>query len=374
MRVQPSYVIPCLPPTDIDFQTTEILIALIDAHRYLAELKGCADSIPNQTILINTLALQEAKASSEVESYVTTQDELFQADLHISEWISPAAKEVFRYREALMHGFEKMRAQQGILSNATLIDLFQLLKGSNEGFRQHSGTVLKNEKTGSTIFVPPQDGAEIHKHMRALENFINTDEPGELDSLIKMAIIHHQFESIHPFSDGNGRIGRILCVLYLVHSGLLNTPVLYLSRYINQYKSDYYRLLQAVRDTAGHALSNAEAWRAWVVCLIRGVAQTAKQTVWQVNAMRELMAQTKQRMRNEVPKLYSQDLLNNLFRHPYTRIEFVQRDLNITRQTAARYLRELVKVGLLQEHSQGKHLYFINQPLVQLLLQGEQEC
>lgn len=374
MRVQPSYVIPCLPPADIDFQTTEILIALIDAHRYLAELKGCADSIPNQTILINTLALQEAKASSEVESYVTTQDELFQADLHISEWISPAAKEVSRYREALMHGFEKMRAQQGILSNATLIDLFQLLKGSNEGFRQHSGTVLKNEKTGSTLFVPPQDGAEIHKHMRALENFINTDEPGELDSLIKMAIIHHQFESIHPFSDGNGRIGRILCVLYLVHSGLLNTPVLYLSRYINQYKSDYYRLLQAVRDTAGHALSNAEAWRAWVVYLIRGVAQTAKQTVWQVNAMRELMAQTKQRMRNEVPKLYSQDLLNNLFRHPYTRIEFVQRDLNITRQTAARYLRELVKVGLLQEHSQGKHLYFINQPLVQLLLQGEQEC
>ena len=150
--------------------------------------------------------------------------------------------------------------------------------------------------------------------------------------------------------------------------------MLYLSRYINQYKSDYYRLLQAVRDTAGHALSNAEAWRAWVVYLIRGVAQTAKQTVWQVNAMRELMAQTKQRMRNEVPKLYSQDLLNNLFRHPYTRIEFVQRDLNITRQTAARYLRELVKVGLLQEHSQGKHLYFINQPLVQLLLQGEQEC
>lgn len=374
MRVQPSYVIPCLPPADIDFQTTEILIALIDAHRSLAELKGCADSIPNQTILINTLALQEAKASSEVESYVTTQDELFQADLHISEWISPAAKEVSRYREALMHGFEKMRAQQGILSNATLIDLFQLLKGSNEGFRQHSGTVLKNEKTGSTIFVPPQDGAEIHAHMRALENFINTDEPGELDSLIKMAIIHHQFESIHPFSDGNGRIGRILCVLYLVHSGLLNTPVLYLSRYINQYKSDYYRLLQAVRDTAGHALSNAEAWRAWVVYLIRGVAQTAKQTVWQVNAMRELMAQTKQRMRNEVPKLYSQDLLNNLFRHPYTRIEFVQRDLNITRQTAARYLRELVKVGSLQEHSQGKHLYFINQPLVQLLLQGEQEC
>lgn len=374
MKIQPTYAIPSLPPAHVDFQTTEILTALISAHRHLAELKGCADSIPNQTILINTLALQEAKASSEVESYVTTQDELFQADLHIPEWISPAAKEVSRYREALMQGFKKMRAQQGILSNATLIDLFQLLKGSHEGFRQHGGTVLKNEKTGSTVFVPPQEAAEIHKHMRALENFINTSEQCELDPIIKMAIIHHQFESIHPFSDGNGRVGRILCVLYLVHSQLLNTPILYLSRYINQYKTDYYRLLQTVRDTSGDTKANTEAWHAWALYLIRGVAQTAKQTVLQVNAMRALMAQTKQRMRSEVPKLYSQDLLNNLFRHPYTRIEFVQNDLNITRQTAARYLRELVKVGLLQEHSQGKHLYFINQPLVQLLLQGEQEC
>ena len=176
MRFQSTYAIPDLPPAGINFATTEVLGALIPAHRYLAELKGCADSIPKQAILINTLVLQEAKASSEVESYVTTQDELFQADLHIAEWISPAAKEVSRYREALMHGFTRMREQQGILSNATLIDLFQLLKGSHEGFRQHGGAVLKNERTGAIVFVPPQDGALVQKHMRVLELFVNGDE------------------------------------------------------------------------------------------------------------------------------------------------------------------------------------------------------
>lgn len=373
MALQPSYPIPDLPSPGVDFQTPELLKALVAAHRHLAELKGCAASIPNQGILINTLALQEAKASSEVESYVTTQDELFQADLHIAEWVSPAAKEVSRYREALTHGFERMRAQQGILSNSTLIALFQLLKNSSETFRTSGGTVLKNEKTGATVFVPPQDGAQVQAHMQALEQFINDEAACNLDPIIKMALIHHQFESIHPFSDGNGRIGRILCVLYLVHAGLLDTPVLYLSRYINQHKPDYYRLLQAVRDAAGNAAASAASWQAWVIFMLHAVAQTARQTVRLVGGMRDLMAETKRRMRADVPRLYSQDLLNNLFRHPYTRIEFVQRDLGITRQTAARYLRELAKVGLVQEHSQGKHLYFINAPLVQLLVQGERE-
>ncbi|MCV2217687.1 Fic family protein [Thauera sp. Sel9] len=367
MALQGNYVIPELPPAGMDFHTPELLKALVTAHRHLAELKGCAASIPNQGILINTLVLQEAKASSEVESYVTTQDELFQADLHIAEWMSPAAKEVSRYREALMHGFERMREQQGILSNGTLIGLFQLLKNSSEAFRSSGGTVLKNEGTGATVFVPPQDGESVLAHMQALERFINDETVCDLDPIIKMALIHHQFESIHPFSDGNGRIGRILCVLYLVQAGLLNTPVLYLSRYINQHKGDYYRLLQAVRDET----PNAAAWHDWVRFMLYAVAETAQRAVQLVGGMRELMAETKRRMRTNLPKLYSQDLLNNLFRHPYTRIEFVQRDLSITRQTAARYLRQLAQVGLVQEHSQGKHLYFINVPLVQLLAQGE---
>lgn len=368
MAVLPNYVIPLLPPPNVDLQTPALLTALVAAHRHLAELKGCAASIPNQDILINTLALQEAKASSEVESYITTQDELFQADLHLAEWVSPAAKEVARYREALTYGFARMREQQGILSNGTLIDLFQLLKNSGEGFRTHAGTVLKHEKTGATVFVPPQDGATILVNMQALERFINDPAASDLDPLIKMALIHHQFESIHPFSDGNGRIGRILCVLYLVQAGLLGTPILYLSRYINRHKSDYYRQLQAVRDDAP---DNAAAWQAWVMFMLEAVAETAQQAVQLVGGMRDLMAETKRRMRTDLPKLYSQDLLNNLFRHPYTRIEFVQQDLGITRQTAARYLRQLAHIGLVQEHSQGKHIYFINTPLVQLLVQGE---
>lgn len=368
MALQASYAIPDLPPAGIDLQTPELLRELVAAHRHLAELKGCAASIPNQRILINTLALQEAKASSEVESYVTTQDELFQADLHIPEWMSPAAKEVSRYREALTHGFERMQQQQGILSNSTLIALFQLLKNSSEGFRNAGGTVLKNERTGATVFVPPQDGASVLAHMQALEQFINDEAACDLDPIIKMALIHHQFESIHPFSDGNGRIGRILCVLYLVQTGLLDTPILYLSRYINRHKHDYYQLLQAVRDE----VPNTAAWQVWVKFMLRAVADTAQRTVRLVGGMRELMAQTKHRMRTELPRLYSQDLLNNLFRHPYTRIEFVQHDLGVARQTAARYLRQLAQANLVKEHSRGKHVYFINVPLVQLLVQEEQ--
>lgn len=369
MTLQATYAIPELPPNWVDFQTPELLKVLVSAHRHLAELKGCAASIPNQAILINTLALQEAKASSEVESYITTQDELFQADLHIAEWVSPAAKEVSRYREALTRGFERMRHQQGILSNGTLIALFQLLKNSSEGFRTGGGTVLKNEKTGATVFVPPQNASSVQEHMGALERFINDETVDDLDPLVRMALIHHQFESIHPFSDGNGRIGRILCVLYLVRTGLLDAPVLYLSRYINQHKGEYYFLLQAVRDRH----PDAGAWRAWVEFMLHAVAETAQRTVQLVGGMRDLMAETKRRMRTDTPKLYSQDLLNNLFRHPYTRIEFVQHDLNVTRQTAARYLRQLVQAGLVEEHSQGKHLYFVNVPLVRLLVQGERE-
>lgn len=356
-----SYSIPAMPPSGLDLDAPGILKALALAHRHLAELKGCAKSIPNQAILIDTLTLQEAKASSEIESYVTTQDELFQADLQLAEWVSTASKEVARYREALKYGYSKMQSNQGLLTNGTLIALFQLLKNTAEEFRRMPGTVLKNERSGATVFVPPQKLHEVQRHMEDLERYINT--PDELDPLIKMALIHHQFESIHPFSDGNGRIGRILCVLYLTQAGLLDAPVLYLSRYINQHKSDYYRLLQAVRDHGD--------WQDWILFMLQAVATTAKSTVNLVEGMRVLMASTKQNMRRELPKLYSQDLLNNLFRHPYTRIEFVQQDLGVSRQTAAKYLRELVSKGIVVEYAQGKHVYFINQPLVSLLTQDE---
>ena len=223
--------------------------------------------------------------------------------------------------------------------------------------------------TGETVFVPPQNGADIQKLMGELEQFINDPELSELDLLVKMALIHHQFESIHPFPDGNGRIGRIICVLYLVQNQLLDSPVLYLSRYINKHKSEYYRLLQKVRDE--NESSQDQAWHDWVLFMLKGVADTAEHTVRLVEEMRGLMSHTKNLMREKLPRIYSQDLLNNLFRHPYTRIEFVQEDLDVARQTAARYLRQLVKIGILQEHSRGKNVYFINLALLNLLSEGE---
>lgn len=363
--LKPTYVLPPLPP-DVDLESVSVLKALASANRALAELKGRAATIPNQGILIDTLALQEAKASSEVENIVTTQDELFQADLFPEGLQSPAAKEVALYRAALRLGFERLRQHGGVISNNTLIDMFRLLKRRDDGFRVTPGTALRNERTGDLIYVPIQDANEIQTQMTVLERFINDDEVSALDPLIKMALIHHQFESIHPFPDGNGRIGRILNVLYLTRTGLLEIPVLYLSRHVNQSKAEYYRLLQAVRDANPDECQGA--WQEWVLYMLNGVADTAATTLTIVEGIREQMANTKHRMRGLLPKLYSQDLLNNLFRHPYTRIEFVMNDLGVTRQTAARYLDTLAENGFVTKQQAGRSNYYINNNLVQLFL------
>jgi Fic family protein len=357
--LKPTYTVPTLPPP-VDLETVKVLKALNLASRALADLKGQARTIPNQGILIDTLALQEAKASSEVENIVTTQDELFQADLFPDDPQSPAAKEVARYRDALRLGLSRLLETDGLIPNSTLIDMFRLLKDRDDGFRVTPGTALKNERNGDIVFVPPQDANEIVTLMTALERFVNDDAMSDLDPLIKMALIHHQFESIHPFPDGNGRIGRILNVLYLTRTGLLDIPILYLSRHITRNKGDYYRLLQAVRDDG--------AWEEWVIFMLEGVAETAKTTLRLVSGIGELMQEAKHRMREELPKLYSQELLNNLFRHPYTRIEYVQGDLKITRQTAARYLDSLAEQGFVDKHRAGKNNYFINTRLVRLLM------
>lgn len=357
--LKPSYALPTLPPP-VDLETVPVLKALNRASRALANLKGQARTIPNQGILIDTLALQEAKASSEVENIVTTQDELFQADVFPDEPQSPAAKEVARYRDALRLGHRRLIETGGLIPNSTLVDLFRLLKDRDDGFRVTPGTALKNERSGDVVFVPPQDAREIVALMTALERFVNDDEASGLDPLIKMALIHHQFASIHPFPDGNGRIGRILNVLYLTRTGLLDIPILYLSRHITRHKSDYYRLLQAVRDHG--------AWEEWVIFMLDGIAETAVTTLRLVEGIGAQIRTVKHRMRSELPKLYSQELLNNLFRHPYTRIEFVQNDLAVTRQTAARYLDALAENGFVEKHRAGKHNYFINMQLVQMLM------
>lgn len=356
-----SYAIPDLPPPGVE-ETPAVLRALAQAHRHLAELKGRASSIPNQGILIDTLALQEAKASSEIENIVTTQDELFQANAFPENPASPAAKEVARYADALRYGFTEQRRLDGLLTNNMLIAMFQMLKRSMDGFRSTPGTALKNDQTGEMVYIPPQEGDAVRRHMTALETFINDDKRSELDPLVKMAIIHHQFESIHPFSDGNGRLGRIINVLYLTHAGLLDIPILYLSRYITSRKAEYYRLLQSVRDTG--------VWEPWLLYILQGVAETAKETLALIEGMRSLMAEYKQRIRADHPKIYSQDLLNNLFRHPYTRIEYIQEDLNVSRPTATKYLEELSDGSLLNKQRIGRNSYYINQRLVALFLDG----
>ncbi len=356
--LKPTYEIPALPPSGA-LETVAVMRALTRASRALAELKGKAAAIPNQGILIDTLALQEARASSAIENIVTTQDEVFRADLFPAGPSSPAAKEVAQYREALRLGYHRLGSTQGLITNATLIAMFRLLKSRDDGFRSVPGTALIDEADRSLVYVPPQDRASIEGHMAALERFINDDALCDLDPLIKMALIHHQFESIHPFPDGNGRIGRILNVLYLTRAGLLDIPILYLSRHITRNKPAYYRLLQAVRDTG--------AWEDWVLYMLDAVTGTAITTLMLVESIRTQMAEVKHRMREELPRLYSQDLLNNMFRHPYTRIAYVQRDLGLkARQTAAAYLEQLAARGFLEKHRTGRHSYYVNVKLFRL--------
>jgi len=328
------------------------------AHQALAELKGVSDSMPNQRILIDTLALQEAKDSSAIENIITTHDDLYRSDSLARQFISLAAKEVHNYATALKNGFEQVQ-RTGLLTTRDILTIQACIEENEAGFRVLQGTALKNQQTGQVVYTPPQHPDEVIRLMDNLERFINDDELCDWDPLTRMAVSHHQFESIHPFYDGNGRTGRIINVLYLVQQGLLSSPVLYLSRYINQHKADYYRLLQAVRDTG--------EWQEWLLFMLEAVEQTARQTTQLTHGIKALMQQHKDRLREELPKIYSQDLVNNLFRHPYTKIEFVMDELQVHRNTASRYLEELVGIGLLTKHRLGKENFYLNDALFQLL-------
>lgn len=339
------------------FDTPVILKKLAASSRCLAELKGLAASMPNQSILINTLGLQEAKDSSEIENIVTTHDELFKDDVDPETSSNPAAKEVLRYRQALRFGFEQVRTS-GLLTVNHIVGIQSELERNNAGFRKLPGTALK-DGAGQTVYTPPQDPAEIIAQMGELERFINDSEQFAVDPLIKMALIHHQFESIHPFYDGNGRTGRIMNVLYLVKAGLLEIPVLYLSHQIVRTKGEYYRLLQAVRDT--------DAWEDWVLYMLGAVEVTAGQTIDTVQAIKTALFDYKHRIRGGY-KFYSQDLINNLFMHPYTKIEFIQRDLDVSRLTATKYLDALVEGGFVKKQKLGRSNYYINIALNGILL------
>lgn len=359
-----DYQIPALP-LDFDFETKNILRQLSKSNRRLAELKGVALTIPNENILLSSLVLQEALDSSAVENIVTTSDELYRAELDIKGEISnAAAKEVLNYRQAMQVGFEMVRKKK-LLTLNVVKQIQKELEHNNAGFRTVSGTKLKTSK-GDVVYTPPQTGEEVAKYMSNLEMYINTQELQDIDPLIKMAIIHHQFESIHPFYDGNGRTGRIISILYLVMNDLLDLPILYLSRYITHNKSEYYRLIQEIRDTAP---DNFNVWEEWIVFMLKGVEETAIETIRLVKSIFALMAKYKSILKPLFGKQYKHELINNLFFHPYTKIEFMERDMAVQRKTAAKYLDTIVQeTGLLQKQKLGRSNYYINTELIELFM------
>ncbi|WP_396214533.1 Fic family protein [Gemmatimonas sp.] len=324
------------------FESALVLKKTATAGRKLAELKGLAASMPNQGILINTLALQEAKDSSAIENIVTTHDELFRSATYPDLPTSPAAKEVRHYVHALRAGFALVR-EHGLLTANHIVTIQGELEKNAAGFRDVTVVEL----------------------MRDLEAFINDQAAFDADPLIKMAIAHHQFESIHPFHDGNGRTGRIVNVLYLVNNGLLDIPVLYLSSYIVRHKADYYRLLQAVRDQH----DAPEIWEEWVMYMLNAIETTAQQTIHTITDIRAALMDYKHRIRASF-KFYSQDLINNLFTHPYTKIDFVERDLNVSRITATKYLDLLTQAGFVRKVKVGRSNYYINVALNSILTRG----
>ena len=363
-----KYIIPELPLAH-DLETKTVLKQLNLSNKKLAELKGVALTIPNEDILINSLTLQEAKDSSEVENIVTTNDELYKAELDLTNnLINASTKEVLNYRQAMRSGFMSARKTK-LLTLNDIKRIQQELECNNAGFRSVPGTSLKNQ-FGDTVYTPPQDRLEIERLMANLELYINDHSLQDIDPLIKMAIIHHQFESIHPFYDGNGRTGRIISILYLITNNLLDLPILYLSRYITHNKDTYYKLIQDIRN-AGK--DNAEEWEQWILFMLKGVEETANDTIQLIKNINILMSKYKQILRPLFGKLYKHELLNNLFFHPYTKIEFVEKDMMVQRKTATKYLDMIVETGLLEKIKIWKTNYYINTALMDLFINRQIE-
>jgi len=355
-------VLPKLPPA-VELETKPVLKALVNARSLLARLNGTLAGLPKPQILINTLALQEAKESSEIENIITTQDELFRATIVSDRQIDPAAKEVRDYVTATLFGYDQVR-QTGLLLTSDIIAIQQMIKHTNAGVRRGQSVVLLNETTGEIMHRPPQDYSQIMELLDNLAAYINDDRLSDIDPLIKMAVIHYQFEAIHPFMDGNGRTGRIINILYLVMKRLLDYPVLYLSRYIIQHKNRYYDLLHRFSKGTTDA-----PWEEWILYMLGAVAQTSEQTVTTIGKIRHEMRQFKRSIRGDVKlrRIYSQDLINHLFEHPYTKIDLLADNLGIERRTATKYLNLLHESGLLRKHRLGRSFYYVNDPLWQIL-------
>lgn len=344
-------------PDILTLQVPSLWIELRDAHRYLGEFKGLCQTLPNPQILIECLSLREAKDSSEIENIITTHDDLYASQVD-DEPLGIAEKEVQHYAKGLLLGYQRVK-QEGICRLPMILDIQKSIEKNNAGLRKLPGTVLKNDLTGEVIYEPPQGAEEVARLMSELVDYMHLED--DLDPLLRMAVVHHHFESIHPFYDGNGRTGRIINILMLIKAGLLDLPIFYLSRYINHTKADYYRLLQNTREE--------EDWAAWCAYIVKGVKETAQLEIQFLQKYRELMQRYKREIRAQLPKLYSQDLLNRLFSYPYTKIDFLMKELKISRPTATKYLENLTNAGFLTRRKIGRSNFFINQPLLSLIIE-----
>jgi Fic family protein len=349
-------------PLPFDVETKAILKKAIKSGQQLAELKGVAHTIPNKDILINTLVLQEAKDSSAIENIITTHDDLFKADLFADQILSWETKEVMNYAAALRYGFLLVKSK-GILTSNFICEIQAKLEENKAGFRKLPGTAIKNTSTNEVLHTPPQDYDTIVNLMANLEKYINDNDLEDVHPLVKMAIIHFQFETIHPFYDGNGRTGRIINLLYLLLNDLLDYPILYLSRYVIQHKPDYYRLLQEVRDKGN--------WEEWILFMLDSIEQTAKETIQVIHSINSLMEDYKTAIREHLPKIYSKDLLETIFKHPYTKIEHVERDLLISYDKARIQLDKLADNGFMIKQKIGKTNFYTNPALLDLFTKAK---
>ncbi|RLD40736.1 MAG: Fic family protein [Bacteroidetes bacterium] len=345
-----------LPPKRDKVETVEILRQLSKSSRVLGELKGIAKTIPNQAMLINAVVLQEAKDSSEIENIITTQDELYKA-LATKGKQPLQVKEVINYRRAIFTGFELIK-KQGFLRIKDIETIQKTIVENNAGIRAMAGTVLKNDKTGEIVYTPPQEKDEILNLLSNLLEHFNINQT-DLSPLINLAVLHYQFESIHPFYDGNGRTGRILNILYLIINELLDIPILYLSSYINENKSDYYRLLNQVNNTG--------KWDEYILYMLKAVEETSQKTIEKINNIKEQLSKTIVFVQEKEPKIYRKELIELLFEQPYSKIEFVVDRLKVERKAASRYLKRLEGIGILKSERIGRETIYVNKELIEIL-------
>jgi len=342
------------PPLDL-IETIEILKTCIRARVALAELKQAAELIPNSAVLVNALPLLEARASSEIENIVTTTDKLFEFADIAEDKADAATKEALRYRTALYEGSKMVK--RGMMTTDMAIHICSTIKGIELDIRAESGTTLKSRMSGEIIYTPPVGQKLLQDKLDNWANFMHNDI--EIDPLVRMAVQHYQFEAIHPFADGNGRTGRILNILFLVKHGLLNSPILYLSRFIIQNKADYYRLLKKV--------THEQDWSAWILFILNGVEETCSWTTDKIKAIRELMEHTAQYTQTSLPKIYTWELVEVLFKQPYCRIGNLVDAGIAKRQTASVYLKQLCDVGILKEVKSGRETLFVHPKYIELL-------